>query len=313
MLAFSELHSDYPLNFTLFRCLYMGSLKHPFGAIVLSSESAHFLPLIGDNVSFFACVSVHARPSYSRDVAACDCNRRCFPPESDMRLRAQCCSRERNPSARQSTPRLLQATPSAAPMWNCPVEQFAHPAGHRRTHLRGNGGPDFRELTAPLSLHKSAGCVVVDLSILSTLLRYSHENLAHWLFCLGAHRRIGCEISSNELTALLPFSQPPACDVLDGDTVAIPQLQSCSAAVLVEGYESAGTVHETWTRCRWLSLDGLPSFECLIFERSGLELVIGGSCASAFACPVRGEGLTAWRADAFPVPTSLLRPEASQG
>jgi hypothetical protein len=305
MPLFSDFRSDYPLNFALFGCMHMDSMKRPFGALALSSDSVHFQSLIGNNVWFFSCVYAH--PSCSRDVPGCDHNRRCFPLEGPTRLPGLCWSK-RNPSRRPSSQGLAQTTPFATPTWNCSVEQLKHQIEQCRMLLHGNGEPDFPELMASLPAHKSAGSTIVDIRNLSTLLGYSHEPLAHWIGCLGAHRRVSCDVSSNELTAFLLFRQPPACDVVDVDIMRIPQPRSRSAAVLGEGYESAGMVHETRTRYRWLSLDGLPSFECLISERSGLGLVFDGWSTSAFSA-LRGETFwQRWRGDELPVRTSLFRP-----
>src|SRR5882724_2059406 len=110
MLPFSDLRSDYPLNFTLFGCLDMDTLKRPFGALVLSSVSAHVQSRTGGNLWLFWCVSADARPSFSCDVPACDQNRGWFPPETRAQFPAERCSFERNASTHHSSPGLAQTT-----------------------------------------------------------------------------------------------------------------------------------------------------------------------------------------------------------
>jgi hypothetical protein len=118
MPLFSELRSDYPLNFSSFGCPDMDALKRPFRAMVSLADSFNFRSL----------------------------------------MPAQCCSSERHPSTRKSTPTLAEATPPVAQFSRRLVERLAHPVEHRRTNVPRNIGAYFHELPASLRLRKSATC-----------------------------------------------------------------------------------------------------------------------------------------------------------
>ena len=268
MPSFSDLRSDYPLNFSLFECLFSGVLKHRFMATVLLVRPVRLHSRIGENVWSVSWFLTHAVPSYSRDFPDGNGKSHCILSARRTHLTAQCCSSERKPPTNKSTHTFAQATPSIAQMWSRLVTPLAHPAGRRRTSSRGNSGPCFSELTTSLQLHKSAACTVVDVQMLSTSRGHSHEHLGYSLDCLSAHQLGNCEVSSYELTASLMFGQPPACDVLVA-VLRIPPPDSWAAAVPGERCESAGTAHEVRTLYPWFSMDGSPRFVCLIFESVG--------------------------------------------
>jgi hypothetical protein len=237
MPSFSDLRSDYPLNFSLFECLFWGALKHRFVVTVLPVPPVGLHSRIGENAWSVSWVLPQVVPS------------------------------------KKSAYTLAQATPSVAQIWSRLVASLAHPAEQRRTNLRRNIGPSFRELTASLRLHKSAACRVVDVRMLSTSLGHSHEHLVHSPDCLPARLRANKEVSSYELTPSLLCGKSPACDVLDVDVPSIPAPHPSPMAVPGEHWESAGTAHEVRNRYPWLAMNGLTWFACLIFESNGPRLI----------------------------------------
>lgn len=252
MPSFSDLRSDYPLNSSLFECLFSGVFKHCFVATVLPVPPVGPHARLGENVWSVSWVLAHTVPSYSRDFPNNNGNH-CILSETRTHLTAQCCSSHT----------LAHATPSVAQLRSRLVAPLAHPAEHRCTSSRANIGPHFREFTAALRLSKSAECTVVDFQMLSTLRCHSHEHLAHSLDCLSAHLRGDSEVSWYELTASLLFGKSPACDVLDVDVPSIPEPHSSSLAVLVNaasrpvlrmkcGHVTRGF---RWLACRGCVLD----------------------------------------------------------
>lgn len=161
MPSFSDLGSDYPLNCSLFECLFSGVLKQRFLATVLLVRPVRLHLRIGENVWSVSWVLAQAVPSYSRDFTDDNGNPHCILSEHRTHLTAQRCSSERKPPTNKSTLTLAQATPSIAQMWSRLVAPLAHPAERRRTSSRGNSGPCFSELTTCLQLHKSAASTVV--------------------------------------------------------------------------------------------------------------------------------------------------------
>lgn len=168
MPSFSDLRSDYPLNYSLFECLFSDVLKHRFVATVLLVRPVRLHSRIGENVWSVSRVLAQAVPSYSLDFTDSNGKPYCILSEHRTHLTAQRCSSERKPPTNKSPHTLAQATPSVAQIWSRLVAPLAHPAGHRCTSSCGNSGPCFRELTGSLQLHKSAACTVVDVRILST-------------------------------------------------------------------------------------------------------------------------------------------------
>jgi hypothetical protein len=268
MPSFSDLHSDYPLSFSLFECLFSGALKHRFVASVLPVPPVGLHSRIGENAWSVSWVLAQAIPSYSRGFPDNTGKPHCILSEHRTQPTAERCLSERKPVTNKSAHTLAQATPSVAQIWSRLVAPLAHPAEQHRTNLRRNIGPYFRELTASLQLHKSAACTVVDVQMLSTSRGHSHEHLGYSLDCLSAHQLGNCEVSSYELTASLLFGRPPACDVLVA-VLRIPPPDSWAAAVPGERCESAGTAHEVRTLYPWFSMDGSPRFVCLIFKSVG--------------------------------------------
>ena len=268
MPSFSDLRSDYPLNFSLFACLFSGVLKHRFGATVVPLPPVGLPSRTGENVWSVSWVLAQAIPSYSRDFADNNGKHHCILSEHRTHLTAQCCSSERNPPTNKSTHSLAQATPSVAQFWSRSIALLAHSSDRHRTNLRGNIGACLCELTASLQLRKAAACTGVDVQMVYISRRRSHEQLAHSPDCLRAHLRGNKEVSWYELTASSLFGKSPACDVLVA-VLRIPPPDSWAAAVPGERCESAGTAHEVRTRYPWLSMNGLPWFVGLIFESSG--------------------------------------------
>lgn len=301
MPSFSDLRSDYPLNFSLFEYLFSGVLKHRFVATVLPARLVGLHSRICETVWPVSWVLAHAVPSYSRDFPDNNGKPYCILLENRTHLTAQCCLSHT----------LAQATPSVAQIRSRLVAPLAHPAEHRCTSSRANIGSHFREFTAALRLNKSAECTVVDVQMLSTSRGHSHELLAYSLDCLSAHRRSICEVSSYELTASLLSGKSPACDVLDVDDLSIPHPHSSPIAVPGERREAAGTAHEMRTRYTWLSMDGLPWFVCLISAGGGevrpWRLLHKRICVR---CPGRRSGgMVSWR---IPTQYVTVRTERSR-
>jgi len=114
MPSFSDLHSDYPLNFTLFGWLNMDGLKRRFGAAIPPSDSVNFHSVIGVEMRFVSWGLAHALPLYSPDVPDRDGNPNRTLPETRTHLTPQYCSPEGNPATNRSTHTLAQAAPSVA-------------------------------------------------------------------------------------------------------------------------------------------------------------------------------------------------------
>jgi hypothetical protein len=94
MPPFSDLRSDYPLNFTLFGCLNVDALKRCFRAAVPPSDSVNFHPVIHVEVWFVSWGLAHALPLYSPDVPDRDGNPNRTLPETRAHLTLQYCSPE---------------------------------------------------------------------------------------------------------------------------------------------------------------------------------------------------------------------------
>jgi hypothetical protein len=239
MPPFSDLRSDYPLNFTLFAYLKMDAFKSPFRAMPSPADSANLDSAITDKAWFISSPLALAVQPCSHRIPDADASNPHFTPfETPARFAPASCSPVNDPSALYSTPALAQSTLSLAQIWRRVVGQLASPAKQHCTRSCGNIGLHFRELMTSLRSQKSAQPTVVDVGMLSTLRRHSDEQLPHSLDRLGAHRRGKWEVSWYKLAASFPLSQASDCGLLEVDA-----RHSLDRSALPLSHERACAVH----------------------------------------------------------------------